>query len=161
MLTASESRRTRKKIWKLYFKNQGCNVWNWQIWQVLGCSEHGNETCELHIKYLTQELLVSQDEEIFLKHPVLLNMCHYTFVHSISTESFERYINDLHFHFLSLNITSFLIDFMFCRRQHPWRNSKTNGRITPSTQICCKQSVPACCVEHRLAVAVIMVNVTC
>jgi serine acetyltransferase len=36
----------------------------------------------------------SQDVEILLKHPVLLKVCHYNFVHSLITESFSHYIND-------------------------------------------------------------------
>ena len=51
---------------------------------------------------------------------------------------------------------------MFFTRQYPWRNSKTNGRITSCTLISCKQSVPTCSlrVEHQLAVAIITFIVT-
>jgi hypothetical protein len=75
--------------------NKDCNVSDGQIRQVFGCLEHGNETCELQIECFSEVLLVSQDAEVLLKHPVLLNVCHYNFVHSFVTESFARYINDL------------------------------------------------------------------
>jgi len=144
-----------KKIWKLNFKNQGYSVWNGQIGQVLGCFEHGNEISELQIKYW---LSVSQNTKFFLKHPVLLNVCHYNFVHPFVPESIDRYINDLPNHFLSLNNTNSLIDFMFCSKQYPWRNSKTNGQITSCIPICCKQSAStwsllcwrtSCCSYHN------------
>ena len=53
-------------------------------------------------------------------------------------------INDLVFLFLFVIIIIPLIDFYIFTRQYPWRNSKTNGRITSNTMICCKQSVPTC-----------------
>jgi len=86
---------------------------------VLGCLEHCNENCNLQIKCFSEEPLVSQDAVDFLKHPVLLNVCHYNFVHSFVTESFAHYINDLLFHFLSLSSISYLIDFMFFRSLYP------------------------------------------
>jgi hypothetical protein len=47
-------------------------------------------------KIFSEDSLVSQDAGVFLKHPVLPNVCHYNFVHSFVTESFVRYINDIH-----------------------------------------------------------------
>jgi len=38
--------------------------------------------------------------------------------------------HDLRFHLLSQNIKRTLIDFIFFRRQYPWLNSKTKGRIS-------------------------------
>ena len=64
--------------------------------------EHGNETSELQIKYFSEDPSASQEAEIVLKHTVLQNVCHYTFVHPFVTESFARYINDLLLQFLSL-----------------------------------------------------------
>jgi len=36
----------------------------------------------------------SQNARLKNKHPVLLNVCHYNFVHSFVAQSFVRYIND-------------------------------------------------------------------
>jgi hypothetical protein len=74
---------------------------------------------------------------------------------------FARYINDLRYHSLFLNITSSVIDFMFFTRQYPWCNSETNGRITPSTTICCKQSLPtrSRLFQTSLCIATITVSV--
>ena len=101
---------------KINLHKSGLKCLEWTNRASVGLFEHGNETCELQIKHW---LSVSQDTKVFLKYPVLLNVCHYNSIHPFITKSFVRYINDLHYHFLSLNITSSLIDFMFCRRQYP------------------------------------------
>jgi len=102
---------------KTKYKNRSYSVWNGQIWQVLDFFENGNETSQLEIKCFSEEALVSQDAVNFLKHPVLRNVCHYNFVHSFVTATFVSYMNDLLFHFLFLNISSSLIDFIFFTRQ--------------------------------------------
>ena len=54
---------------------------------------------------------------------------------------------------LTLNISSSLVDFIFCRRQYPWRNSKRNGRITSGTWFCVSSwyQHAACYLEHGFA----------
>jgi hypothetical protein len=61
----------------------------------------------------------SQDTEIVIKHPVLLNMCHHNFVHSFVTKSLFRYLSDPVFHFLFFHISCSLIDFVFFMRPYP------------------------------------------
>jgi hypothetical protein len=60
----------------------------------------------------------SQNARPKLKHPVSLNVCYPKFVHCFVTESLFRYINDPVLHFLTLNTTSSLIDFIFFRSQY-------------------------------------------
>jgi hypothetical protein len=94
------------------------------------------------------------------KHPVLLNECHYNFVHSFVTLSFARNINDLLFHFLFLTIKRSLIDFIFFTRQYPWRNSKTNGRSSSNILIRCNQSVTTCRLPFRKSLCIATITVS-
>jgi len=55
-----------------------------RCWSVL------NKVMNIRIKIETfsEEPSASQDTEIPLNHPVLLNVCHYNFVHSLSQGKF-------------------------------------------------------------------------
>jgi len=76
-----------------------------------------------------------------MKIKLSITVHHYNLDHSSSTEMFrslhkcvcptfdKRY--NVHFHLLSWNIKSSLIDLMFFTTQYPWRNSKTNGGAVP------------------------------
>jgi hypothetical protein len=103
----------------------------------------------------------SQKARLKKQNPVLLNVAIKIFVHSFVTQTFTRYINDLLFHFLFLNITNSIIDFISFTRQYPWRNSKTNGRRISNILIRCKQSVQTYRLLFRtsLCIATIMVCV--
>ena len=105
--------------------------------------------------------LESQNARLKNKHPVLLNVCHYNFVHSFVTQSLFRHTNDLLFNLSFLTLTSSLIDFLFFTRQYLWRNSKTNGRSSSSNLIRRNQSVPTFRLLFRtlLCIATITVNV--
>jgi hypothetical protein len=90
----------------LYFKNEFCS-----------------DICSHCVK------LESQNVSLTLKHPVLLNVCHHTFVQFFIIESLVRYINDTVSYFLPWNITGSVIDFMLFRTQYQLRNRKRNTPI--------------------------------
>jgi hypothetical protein len=98
--------------------------------------------------------------EIQSKQPVLLNVCQHNFFHSFVTQSFVRYVIDLIFHFLFLNITSPLIDFRFFKKKYTWRNSKTDGRSCSNILIHCKHSVPTWRLLFRLLICIATITVS-
>ena len=69
--------------------------------------EFGKSKCETHTK----------------SHPALLNVAITTFTFLIE-ERFDHYIKDSLFSFISLNIRSSIIDFLFFRRQYrEWKRN--------------------------------------
>jgi hypothetical protein len=85
--------------------------------------------------------LSSQNATLILKHHLLLNVCNHKFLQFFVTAYLVRYINDLVFHFLPLNITRYLIDFVLLMMHYPWRNRRKSAGINLSVLVSCKLSV--------------------
>ena len=114
---------------------------------VLQCSVLRNSThsyfkhefCSAILSYSVQ--LQIQNSRLILEHPLLLNVCHVTFAQFFVREYLFRYVHDQVSHFLPLNITSSVIDFVILMTHYQWRNRRRNADINMSALISCKLSV--------------------